>query len=102
MVYASNFAYCEKRLKNVNIAAKKMAKMLGLDVKVITFREKTTVIYVYYQNGNEEPVPIYCDKGKGNNVQDIYTNLRKMLFVLSFHPKHSALKKIRKEIIRFF
>jgi hypothetical protein len=27
--------------------------------------------------------------------------LRNMMFVLSFHPKHSALRLIRKEIMQF-
>jgi hypothetical protein len=101
LVYAPSFAFDEKRLKSVNTAAKKMAKMLDLSVEVVPFREKIAPIYVYYKNGDEEPIPIYCDKGEKSNIQDIYIALRNMLFALSFHPKHSALRKIRKEIMRF-
>jgi len=101
LVYASSFGFCEKRLQSVNTAVKKMAKMLDLDVEVVTFKEKVAPIYVYYKNGDEEPIPIYCDKGEKSNIQDIYITLRNMIFALSFHPKHSALMKIRKEIMRF-
>jgi hypothetical protein len=58
-------------------------------------------IYVYYKNGEEEPIPVYCDKNGKTNTQEVYRALRKMMFVLSFHPKHSALKEIRKEIMLF-
>jgi hypothetical protein len=101
LIYASSFTSHEKRLKSVSIAAEKMAKLLKLNFEVITFGEKITQIYVYYKNGDEEPIPLYCDSGGKANVQEIYTALRNMIFVLSFHPKHSALRHVRKEIIRF-
>ncbi len=101
LVYASSFKFCGSRLKSVSIAAEKMAKLLDLNVEVVTFREKFAPIYVYYKNGDEEPIPIYCSKSEKSNMQEIYTALRNMMFVLSFHPKHSALKRIRKEIMRF-
>jgi len=100
LVYASSFTFREKRLKSVSIAAEKMAKVLELNVEIITFREKFTPIYVYYKNGDEEPIPIYRDKGGKTSMQEIYTALRNMIFVLSFHPKHSALRRIREEITR--
>ncbi|MFZ0965009.1 MAG: hypothetical protein WAN82_00055 [Candidatus Bathyarchaeia archaeon] len=101
LIYASSFTSHEKRLKSVSMAAEKMAKLLKLNFEVITFGEKITQIYVYYKNGDEEPIPLYCDSGGKANVQEIYTSLRNMIFVLSFHPKHSALRHVRKEIIRF-
>lgn len=101
LIYASSFTSHEKRLKSVSMAAEKMAKLLKLNFEVITFGEKITQIYVYYKNGDEEPIPLYCDSGGKANVQEIYTALRNMIFVLSFHPKHSALRHVRKEIIRF-
>jgi len=101
LIYASNFAFREKRLKSVSMATEKMAKLLNLNFEVITFGEKITPIYVYYKNGDEEPIPLYCNSGGKANVQEIYTALRNMMFVLSFHPKHLALRQIRKEIIRF-
>jgi hypothetical protein len=99
MIYASSFTSDEKRLESVSMAAEKMAKLLKLSFEVVTFREKITPIYVYYKDGDEEPIPIYCDKGEKANVQEICTALRNMMFVLSFHPKHSALRQIRKGIM---
>jgi len=101
LVYASSFASHEERFKSVSSAAERMARLLDLDVEVITFREKFAPIYVYYKNGDEEPIPIYCDKGEETNMQKICSTLRNMMFVLSFHPRHSALKPMRSEIIRF-
>lgn len=101
MVHASSFVSREKRLKPVSIAAEKVARLLKLNVELVTFKEKFTPIYVYYKNGDEEPIPIYCDKSEKSNMQEIYKALRNMMFVLSFHPKHSALKQIREEAMRF-
>jgi len=101
LVYASNFRFRERRFKSVSIAAEKMAKLLRLNVEVITFKERFAPIYVYYKNGEEQPIPIYCDKGEKANTQEICTALRNMMFVLSFHPKHSALRRMREEIMRF-
>jgi len=101
VIYASSFTSHEKRLKSVSMAAEKMAKLLKLNFEVITFGEKITQIYVYYKIGDEEPIPLYCDNGGKANVQEIYTALRNMMFVLSFHPKHSALRQIRRGIMQF-
>jgi len=101
LVYASSFISREERLKSVSIATKKMAKLLKLNFEVITFGEKITPIYVYYKNDKEEPIPIYWDKGGKTNMQEICKALRNMMFILSFHPRHSALKRVRKEIMQF-
>lgn len=101
LVYTSMFTSQEKRLKSVSIAAKKMANLLKLRFEVITFKARMMPIYVYYKNGDEEPIPIYCNKGEKTSMQEIYMTLRNMIFVLSFHPKHSALKNVRKEIMQF-
>lgn len=101
LIYASSFTSHGKRLKSVSLAAEKMAKLLKLNFKVIMFTQKIMPIYVYYKNGDEEPIPIYCDKDGKTDMKEIYAALRNMMFVLSFHPKHSALKQIRKEVMRF-
>ena len=101
LIRASSFTSHEKRLKSVSMATEKMAKLLKLNFEVITFGEKITQIYVYYKNGDEEPIPIYCNKGEESNMNEIYTALRNMIFVLSFHPKHSALRQIRRGIMQF-
>ena len=101
LVYASSFTSRGKRLRSVSIAAEKTAELLKLDVEIVTFSEEFAPIYVYYRNGDEEPIPIYCHKGGESDIQKIYNALRNMMFVLSFHPKHSALKQKRKEVIQF-
>ena len=100
-VYASTFTSRQKRLKPVSVAAEKMARLLRLSFEVKTFRERFTPIYVYYKNGDEEPIPIFCSNDAQSDMQEVYSALRNMMFVLSFHPKHSALRHVRKEIIQF-
>ena len=85
----------------MSVAAEKMAKLLKLPMEVVTFGQEFDPIYVYYKNGDEEPIPIYCDKSGKSGMQEIYRALRNMMFVLSFHPKHSALKRVRKEVMLF-
>jgi len=98
VVYASSFTSRGNRLKLVSSAAEKMATLLNMQVEVRTFRDRFTPIYVYYKYGDEEPVPLYCNNGEELKVEDAYATLRKMMFVLSFHPRHSALRHARKLI----
>ncbi len=100
LIYASSFASIEKRLQPISLAAQKMAKLLKLNFEVVIFGERIAPIYVYYKNGDEEPIPVYCSKREKANVQEIYTALMNMMFVLSFHPRYSALRHIRKEVTR--
>ncbi len=100
LVYTSSSSQHENRFKPISIAAEKMAKVLKTDVEVKTLRKKFSPIYVYYKNGDEEPIPIYWSN-KESNTQDVYDALRNMIFVLSFHPKNSALRELRKEIMQF-
>lgn len=101
LVYASSVTRSEKRLQSVSVATEKIAELLKLPMEVVTFGDEFSPIYVYYKNGDEEPIPIYCDKGGQSTAHLIYNALRNMMFVLSFHPKHSALKQVRKEIMPF-
>ncbi len=81
------------------MATEETAKRLNLDFEVVKFGRGASQIYVYYENGDEEPVPLYCDEGKMYGLHEICSTLRSMMFVLSFHPKHSALRQLRNEII---
>jgi hypothetical protein len=99
LVYASTVAPHKRRLHSVRTATERMAKLLNLDFEVVRFRKSFSQIYVYYENGDDEPIPIYCDEGKAYDLQEICATLRNMMFVLSFHPKHSALKQVRSAII---
>ena len=101
LVYASSDAPHKKRLRSVRTATEETAKLLNLDFEVVRFRNSFSQIYVYYECGDGgEPIPLYCDEGKAGNLQEICATLRKMVFVLSFHPKHSALKQVRCAIMR--
>jgi hypothetical protein len=90
----------EDQLKSVSAAAQKMANLLKLNYEVVVFRENPPLIYVYYKHGDGEPIPVYCNKGEKADAGQIYAVLRNMLFVLSFHPRHSALRYLRKEIMQ--
>jgi hypothetical protein len=100
-VYASSFVSRERRFEPVRAATKKMASYLNLSFEIKTFRKEFEPIYVYYKNGDDEPIPICCVNGKFSGIEEICASLRNMMFVLSFHPRHSALKQMRKEIMQF-
>jgi hypothetical protein len=99
MVYASIGAPRKKRLRSVRTATEETAKRLNLDFELVRFRRSGSAIYVYYESGDDEPVPLYCDEGKEGDLHEICAALRKMIFVLSFHPKYSALKQLRNELM---
>jgi hypothetical protein len=101
LVYTSSYTSRKQRLKPVSAAAEKIAGLLKMDVEVKTFRRRFKPIYVYYKQGDEEPIPLHCNNDEEPNAEDVYASLRNMMFVLSFHPKHSALKHARREIIQF-
>jgi len=101
LIYASRFAFSQKGLKSVSAAVEKIAETLRLDLEFVSFKDNFKHIYVYYKNGEDEPIPVYCNKGGEAEVKDVFRALRNMMFVLSFHPKYSGLKRVRKEIMRF-
>lgn len=90
-----------RRLDSVRQAAVATAEYFHLGFEIINFRNSCGQIYVYYGNGSDEPVPIYCDEGKGFDVEGICMSLRKMMFVLSFHPRNSALRVMRPLLMGF-
>ena len=99
MVYASATSSLKQRLHSVKTATEEMAKQLNLDFEVIKQAKDCSPIYVYYEGGDEEPIPIYCDEGKTGGPSEISSKIRGMMFVLSFHPRHAALKQARKALI---
>jgi len=101
MVYASNGFPFRKRLDSVRTAAQETAKRLNLDFELVKLDRAGSPIYVYYEENNgDDPIPLYCDEGKMSDLEGISSALRSMMFVLSFHPKHSALRQMRKEILK--
>ena len=101
MVYASNGVPSGRRLESVRSAAKETAKQLNMDFELVKVDRSGSPIYVYYEDiDGDEPIPLYCDEGKMSSLEGISSALRSMMFVLSFHPKHSALRPMRKEILK--
>jgi hypothetical protein len=76
-------------------ATEETAKLMNLNVEVVRSRKSCHPIYVYYENGDEDPIPLYCDEGKTYAEQEICSTLKNMMFVLSFHPKNTALRQLR-------
>jgi len=101
MVYASTGVSPRRRLQSVKTAAETMAKQLNLDFEMVKQGTGTSPIYVYYENGNDEPIPLYCDEGKTGDLAEISSKIKNMMFVLSFHPRHAALKPARKALFAF-
>jgi hypothetical protein len=89
-----------KRYRCVRTATEETARRLNLDFESVKFDQTGSPIYVYYDNDDGDPIPLYCDEGKNGDLKDICSALRKMIFVLSFHPKHSSLKSLRNELMR--
>jgi len=97
LVYASRSH--RNSLRSVNVAAEKIACMLGISYEVVNLTKENTLTYVYYQDGDEEAIPIFCDKDRQSKFDEVYTHLRNMIFVLSFHPKYSGLRQFRGQLI---
>jgi hypothetical protein len=100
LVYASSFAFRERRFKSVSMTAARIAKLLNLDFELVAFKGRFKPIYVYYKNGGEEPIPLYCDKDGKVKPSNVCSALKSMMFVLSFHPRYSVLRRMRREIMR--
>ena len=101
LLYASAGGSHRKRLSSVREAAEQTAQRLNLGFEVVPLGKRCRQIYVYYENGNDEPVPIYCDEGKSFDPEGICASLRRMMFVLSFHPRNRALRMMRAELTGF-
>jgi hypothetical protein len=97
-LYASTEGSPRARLQSVRSAAETTAKQLNLNFEVVKQTQSASPIYVYYEQGDDEPIPLYCDEGKTGDLQEIQARLKSMMFVLSFHPKHTALKQARKAL----
>jgi len=101
LVYASRFVSRGRKFEPVRDTVERMARYLSLGFEVKTFKKKFESVYVYYASGGEEPIPIYQCADRMLGMDEICTSLKNMMFVLSFHPRHPALKQLRKEIMQF-
>ena len=100
-IYASTGSPSKKRLDSVRTATQQTAERLNLSFEMVKLHGTSSPIYVYYvEGGDDEPIPLYCDEGKMLGLDEICSALRSMMFVLSFHPKHAALRQMRNEILK--
>jgi len=100
MVYASEDFTSIKRLESVKTATQETAKKLKMTFSM-KIEKSGSPIYVYYKGDDGEAIPLYCDEGKMSGLEEISSSIRNMMFVLSFHPKHTALKQMRNEFVKF-
>ena len=100
MIFASGATSPTKRLHSVKTAVEKTAKQLNLEFEIVPQQQDCAQIYVYYEYGEDDPIPIYCDEGKKGDLREILELLKNMMFVLSFHPKHTALAQVRNSIMK--
>jgi hypothetical protein len=100
MVYASTEESPNQRLYSVKVATEKAAEQMNLNFELVRQTRGRSQIYVYYENGEDEPIPIYCDEGKSDDLTEISSKIRNVMYVLSFHPRHSALKQVRSSIMK--
>lgn len=96
LIYSSR-AQNSERLKIVGSAVSKVANSLNLKTEALPRRELLS-IYVYYKDGAGDEIPIYCDWGKYWKEREVSRAIRNMMFVLSFHPRHSALRALRSQM----
>jgi hypothetical protein len=92
-VYASRKPNSE-RLRIVGSAVAKLADTLKLRTEVAP-KENMLSIYVYYRGNGGLEIPVYSDWGKNWKEDEVFSAIRNMLFVLSFHPKHARLRTVR-------
>ncbi len=97
LIYTSNLSN-KKRLQLIGSAVSKIAETLRLEIEIAK-KNKLLSTYVYYRGYyDKEEIPIYCDWGKNWNEKEIYDTIRSVMFALSFHPEHTTLQTIRKQI----
>ena len=95
-IYASQ-APSRERLRIVGSAVARIADSLNFETE-LSPKRKLLSIYVYYKSDAGDEIPLYCDWGKEWKEEDVYRAIRNMMFVLSFHPRHSSLRTIRREV----
>lgn len=100
LVYTPRFSTYYDRVKVVGSAVAKIAQRIKMEIEVAS-RTKLLSVYVYYRSRDDEEIPVYSDWGKNWNEEDVSHAIKSVMFALSFHPKHSSLRAIRKELCAF-
>lgn len=95
LVYIPQLLRQTDRYNTVKHAVEKLAERLGVTVE--DRRRNVPSVWVFYKNeSQEEEIPMYCDKGKNWDKDDVYFAIRSLVYALSFHPNHTELEGIRK------
>jgi len=101
LIYTPHFHADHTRARIVGSAVSKIAHTIKMDIEVAR-RKKILSVYVYYRTETgDEKIPVYCDWGKDWSEEDVYHAIKSVMFTLSFHPKHSSLRVIRKDLCTF-
>ncbi len=101
LIYKPHFSSCRERARVVESAVVKIAQMTKTEIEVAR-RKKLLSVFVYYRNGqDDEEIPVYCDWGKDWSEKDVCHAIKSVMFALSFHPDHTSLQTIRKELYTF-
>lgn len=85
-------------IRNVRNAAYKIARRLNLGVEVVRRRDLSSV-WVYFESYDGQLIPVYFNYWLDCQEEEVYTKIRNMMFVLSFHPRFRDLKAIRQDVI---
>jgi hypothetical protein len=96
-IYSSNAPSLD-RLRIVDSAVSRVAGSLNFGLEHSN-RKDLLSIYVYYEGASGDEIPLYCDWGKQFGADEVSRSIRSMMFVLSFHPKHSNLRGIRTNMV---
>ena len=96
-IYSSN-APRPDRLRIVDSAVSKVAGSLNFGLEHSN-RKDLLSIYVYYEGASGDEIPLYCDWGKQLAEDEVSHSIRSMMFVLSFHPQHSNLRRFRTNMV---
>ncbi|UCD96045.1 MAG: hypothetical protein JSV35_06005 [Candidatus Bathyarchaeota archaeon] len=96
-IYSSNAPRLD-RLRIVDTAVSNVAGSLNFELEHSN-RKELLSIYVYYEGASGDEIPLYCDWGKQLGADEVSRSIRSMMFVLSFHPKHSNLRGIRTSMV---
>lgn len=100
LIYTPRFSTYYDRAKVVGSAVAKIAQKIKMETEVAT-KAKLLSVYVCYRSRDDEEIPVYSDWGKDWNEEDVSHAIKSVMFALSFHPKHSSLRAIRRELCAF-
>jgi hypothetical protein len=99
LIYTPQIMGRQERLKAIKSAASKIAEPLKLQIQIIPLTKKVPTCVYYMREDDPEKIPIFCDFKNNQREKEIYQSMKGILFTLSFHPKHSSLLAVRKDLL---